>query len=187
VPPLRTIQTDASNYNTWPSVMTTDSAGEVIAVVQRQQGNAIEVFQGGPTGSSTPTREITGPTTGLGTCRGYSNCDEVAIAFSEGQIYALVSAKTGVHLSVFSGSASGDAPPLRTIVGQHTGFAGQVGTGIAVGAHRGPIYVLVKTAQFQGRGTVEVFTHDARGDAAPIRTFTDGQSHLANGQGIAIG
>jgi len=187
VTPLRVIHTDASNYNTWPSVLATDRSGEVLASVLRSAGNAVEVFQGGPTGSGEPLRTISGPNTGLGTCTGFSTCTDVSITTAGNLLYALVSSAAGVHLSVFPLEGSGDTAPLRTIQGSQTGFADRVGTGIAVSRVTGLVYVLVKKAQFSGAGEIEVFAHSAKGNEAPIRTFTDAHTHMADGESIALG
>jgi hypothetical protein len=186
VTPLRHIETDASDYNTWPSVLAVDPADEVLASISRTGGDAIEVYQGGPSGGPEPLRVISGSATGLGACASPTSCDHVAITTAGQMIYALVTTSVGVHVSVFPLSASGDVKPLRTIKGSNTGFAGRVGTGIAVGSD-GVIYVLIKTAQFEGKGEVEVFAAHAGGNVAPERTFTDASSELADGEGIALG
>jgi hypothetical protein len=187
VAPLRTIHTDASDYNTWPSVLATDQSGEILASMSRSAGNAIEVYRGGPSGSSTPLRTISGSNTGLGTCTGFSTCTHLSMTVAGNSIYALVSSAAGVHLSIFPLEGSGDVTPLRTIQGPHTGFVGRVGTGISVSRVNGLIYVLVKKAQFTGPGEIEVFARSANGNEAPIRTFTDADSHLADAESIALG
>jgi hypothetical protein len=187
VNPLRIIHTDASDYNTWPSVLATDRSGDVLASVLRSGGNAVEVYQGGPTGSADPLRTISGPKTGLGTCTGFSTCTDVSITTAGNLIYALVSSAAGVHLSVFPLDGSGDVAPLRTIQGSQTGFPDRVGTGLAVSRANGLVYVLVKKAQFSGPGEIEVFAAGASGNTAPIRTFTDAHTHLVDGESIALG
>jgi hypothetical protein len=59
-------------------------------------------------------------------------------------------------------------------------------TGIADSQHTGDIYVLVKSAQFQGPAQVEAFARLAAGNVAPLRSFTDAASGLADAEGIAI-
>jgi hypothetical protein len=188
VTPVRQFPTDQDVFNHWPSTLTVDSANDVLAAVTRTSGNAIEVFQGGRSGSSTPVRTIAGVDTGLGTCPG-SPCDTLSITYSPftGRIYAAVSSASGTRIEVFAGNASGDARPVRTIAGSATGLNGNVITGIADSQISGQIFVLVKAAEFASPASVEVFARLAAGNVAPQRSFTDAQSGLADGEGIAIG
>jgi hypothetical protein len=186
VPALRTIYTGNTNFNPWASVLTLGPANEIVAALSVQNGNAIAVYAGGPKGKSTPLRVIEGPHTGLVTC-GNFNCG-VSIAYSAltGRIYAAVSGPGGVHLSEFAAGASGDATPLATIQGPHTGFTGMVAPGLAVDPITGDIYVMVKKAQFFAPGRVEVFAAKSSGDARPIREFTDSSTRFTNAQGLAL-
>jgi hypothetical protein len=186
VAPLRQIPTDATTYNTWPSVLATDAKDEIVAAITRTTGNAIEVYQGGAAGPHHPLRVISGPDTGLGACAESSNCDHVSVTTKGAFVYALVSNASGVEISVFRLDATGDVAPIRTISGPSTGLNGLVGTGIAVST-QGQIFVLVKTSQFSGSGQIEVFAAGGHGDVAPIRSFTDASTHLAHAQGIALG
>jgi hypothetical protein len=174
-------------WHPWPGILTTDTSGNVIAAMTRYEGNAIEVFTGGPFGSSTPIRVIAGPQTGLGTTP-----DNVAVTYSAftGRLYVGVSAGSAganTHISVFAGDASGDARPIRTIAGPSTGLADGVITGIADSQIDGAIYAMVKNAQFGAPGYIAVFDRFASGDAAPLRTFTDVDSSFFDAQGIALG
>jgi hypothetical protein len=179
VPPLRSIPTDESVWHPWPGILTTDTSGNVIAAITRLQGNAIEVFA-----SSTPSRVIAGPQTGLG-----ATPDQVVVTYSPytGQLYVGVSAGAATHISVFAGDANGDARPVRTIAGPSTNLPGGVITGIAVSQVDGAIYAMVKIAQFAAPGYVMVYDRFASGDAAPVRAFTDADTWFADAQGIAIG
>jgi hypothetical protein len=183
VPPVRTIGLDGS-FNPWPDLLTVDSQNEVLAAVGRQIGNAIEVFAGGPNGSASPVRVISGPNTGLDSC---SQPCKATIAFSRltGRIYAAVSTGATTHISVFAGNASGDAYPVRTIEGPATGLAGMAITGIAVSPFDGTIYVMVKSSQL-GTGSIYAYSRFANGNVAPLRTFTDSGDGFANAAGIAV-
>jgi hypothetical protein len=188
VVPLREIQPDQTGFSPWPSVLAVDDRNELVVAVNRSAGNAIEVYEGGPSGSNTPLRTIAGSHTGLGSCGDLSNCSHVAIAYAPltGQIIATVSTATGSHISVFAGNANGNAAPLRTISGSQTGLNSKVVTGVAASARNGNIYVLAKSSQFGGTASVEVFSPSASGNIAPLRTFTDASTVLADGQGIAL-
>jgi hypothetical protein len=184
VKPVRTIALDQS-FDPWPSVLAVDNQSEILAAVARPQGNAIEIFTGGPTGSAAPVRVISGPDTGLGSCT--SECDQLSIAFSPltGQIYAAVSAGATTHISVFAGNAAGDARPVSTIEGPATGLPGQVITGITVSQLDGTIYAMVKASQF-GAGVINAYGQTAGGNVPPLRSFTDRQSGFADAAGMTI-
>jgi hypothetical protein len=183
VTPLRSIPTDESLWYPWPGILSTDAAGNVLAAITRFQGNAIEVFPGGPTGDGTPARVIAGSHTGLGTTP-----DRVVVSYSPytGRLYVGVSAGASTHISSFAVDATDDAGPISTISGPSTDLAGRMITGIATSQVDGSIYVMVKEAQFGGAGFVGVFDPFADGDAAPMREFTDVDSVLVDAQGIAL-
>ncbi|MFB9247772.1 hypothetical protein ACFFWE_05995 [Sphaerisporangium melleum] len=185
VPAVRQIPTDES-FHPWPGVLTTDTSGHVIAAVVRSIGNAVEFFNGGPSGGATPVRVIAGPHTGLGTCS--STCDQVAVAYSAftGRLYVAVSQGQQTHINVYAGTASGDAAPVRVISGPSTGLAGKVITGIAGSQVDGTIYVLTKAAAFNSPGSILAFDRLADGDTPPRRVFTDGGTALRDGMGIAL-
>ncbi len=187
VPPLRTIQTDETAFFPWPDILSTDAQNEILAAIVRSQGNAIEVFQGGPAGLRLPIRVITGSHTHLGFCGGGGQCDQMAVTFSSltGRIYVAVSAGAQTRICEFAENDDGDARPLRVIDGAATHLVGMVVTGIAVSGRTGEIYVMVKRGQFD-TGEVDVFARGASGDVAPERTFTDAASAFADAQGIAI-
>jgi len=187
VGPLRSIATDEAVWHPWPSLLTTDLQNHLIVAVVRAQGNAIEVFDGGATGSLTPIRVITGPVTGLGACTD-TMCNTMAVTFSplSGHLCVGVSAGQQTHISVFAGDAEGDTIPLRTIEGPATGLAGKVVTGIAESQRTGELFVLAKDAQFAGPGQVLVFGNSAQDNAVPVRAFTDASTQLADAAGIAL-
>ncbi|HZM78326.1 MAG TPA: hypothetical protein VFC19_21590 [Candidatus Limnocylindrales bacterium] len=184
--PVRQIPTDETPFHPWPSILSTDNAGHVIAAVVRSQGNAIEVFTAGPSGPSWPVRTIAGPHTGLGSCAAV--CDQLAVSYSPltDQLYVAVSQGQQTRINVYPASANGDTVPVRVIGGPSTGLAGQVVTGIATSRIDGSVYALVKPAQFNSPGTVLVFDRFAGGNTAPRRRFTDAATGLRDTQGIAI-
>jgi hypothetical protein len=185
---VRRIQPDQTGFDPWPSALAIDNHGHVLTSVERSNGNGIEVFQGGPGSSNKPIRTISGPHTGLGACSNFDSCTHIAIAYSAltGRIYAAVSDTDQSRVEVFAGNANGDARTIRTIAGTATGLKEHVVTGIAVSQRTGDIFVLAKSAEFQGTGTIEVFRRVQSGNTAPLRTFTDKASHMADGQGIAL-
>jgi hypothetical protein len=185
VKPVRTFQLD-EQWRPWPGDLAVDSHNDLLAEVSRPQGNGIEVYAGGAHGSNKPIRVITGPATGLGSCGRV--CD-VSIAFSSftGDIYAAVSDGTKTHISVFAGSATGNAKPLATIEGPATGLAGTSITGVTSSQCDGTIYAMVHTsASGFGPGRVYAFARSATGDASPLRWFTDRHSRFRNARGLTV-
>lgn len=188
VTPVRRFSTSQDGFEPWASTLAVDKSGEVIAAVTETSGNAIEVFQGGATGSPQPTRVITGQSTGLGACTNFQICEHVSVASdpSTGRIDVAVSTPTTTHISVFASGVQGDATPLRTIEGSMTGLTGHVITGIAESRKSGDIFVMVKGAQFKGPAAVEVFGPHASGNVAPLRSFTDRSTGFVDAEGIAV-
>ncbi len=188
VSPVRQFSTAQNGFDPWASTLSVDKQGEVVVAVTRTSGNAIEVFQGGATGSSQPLRVIAGPDTDLGTCASYQTCEHVSVASSPstGRIYVAVSTPSTTHISVFAPDANGNAMPRRTIEGSATSLTGNVVTGIAESQKTGDVFVMVKATQFGGPAAVEVFGPHASGNAAPLRRFTDRSSGFKDGEGIAV-
>lgn len=186
VPPVRTIHLD-EQWNPWPGDLAVDSSNELLAVTARQQGNAVEVFAGGPHGGGTPVRVISGPRTGLGSCG--SVCDLV-VAFSPltGQIYVAVSDGAATRILVFAGKAKGDARPVSTIEGPATGLAGASVTGLAVSPCDGTIYAMVHASSSSdfGSAAIDAYGRSAGGDVRPLRSFTDGRSRFSSAEGLTV-
>jgi hypothetical protein len=175
--------------NPWPSDLALDRTNELLAAVARPQGNSIEVYTGGAHGRGTPVRVISGPATGLGSCGPASACDRLVIAFSPltGEIYAGVTDGTHTHISVFAGNAAGDAKPLRTIEGPATGLAGTSITGITSSQCHGTIFAMVHgSSSGFGPGRINAYGRAARGNARPVRMFTDRHSSFRNAQGVTV-
>ncbi len=189
VSPVRQFSTEQDGVEPWASTLSVDKHGDVIAAVTKASGNAIEVFQGGATGSPQPLRIITGSRTGLGTCTSFQACEHVSVASSPstGRIYVAVSSPSGTHIAVFASGADGNVKPRRTIEGKMTGLTGNVVTGIAESQSSGDVFAMVKARQFGGPAAVEVFGRHADGDVAPLRSFTDRVTGFKDAQGIAVG
>ena len=185
VDPVRTLSTDESVWHPWPSLLATDASNHVIAAVVRANGNALEVFEGGSAGAAAPIRVIGGTLTGLGTCGSVCNTMALTCSAWTGEIYAAVNDGAQTRVLAFSGAAAGNVAPLRSIAGPATGLAGGSVTGIAVSPLTGELYVLAKSSQF-GTGQIIVFGTSAQGNAAPLRTFTDGATQLADGAGLLL-
>lgn len=81
-------------------------------------------------------------------------------------------------ITIYSGDANGNAPPLRRIAGGNTGLNSVMG--IAVDGN-GQIYVPTRDTN-----SVRIFGPAAEGDAAPIRTISGPATGLCSPQGIAL-
>ncbi len=188
VPPVRTITSLESGFAPWPSTLAIDRQGDLVVAAVSPQGNAVEVFEGGATGSNSPRRVLSGTATDLGSCTGFDTCDHLAVAASArtGDLYVAVSTPTGARIEEFSATADGDVAPARILTGPGTGLDRRVVTGLAISSMNGDIYAMVKPAQFSGRGAVEVFRGGATGNASPRGTFTDAKGRFVDGEGIAV-
>jgi hypothetical protein len=187
VEPIRTFTSGEGTFNPWPDILAIDGRDLLVATANGA-GNAVEAYEGGASGSSAPLRVLTGAATGLGSCG--ATCDHLAIAYSpaSADVYAAVSGGSEeTHISVFPGSAGGDSAPVRTIEGAATGLDGKVITGLAVSQVTGEIYAMVKSAEFESPGQIEVFGATASGNIAPVRAFTDVSTAFADAMGIALG
>ena len=185
VPAVRTIQLD-EQWNPWPSDLAIGPANDLLAVTARPQGNAVEVFTGGPHGGATPVRVISGTRTGLGSCG--SVCDLV-IAFSPrtGRIYVAVSDGSRSRIIEFAGRAAGNVRPVATIEGSATRLAGTAVTGITVSQCGGTIYAMAHAANMDFTpARVDAYARLARGDARPVRSFTDHRSRFTDAEGLTI-
>ena len=187
VPAVRTIDLGGS-FGPWPSLLSVDAKNELLVSVPAAHGFAIEVFAAGAHGGSKPVRVISGPHTGLGNC---ATVCQVSVTFSPftRRIYAAVSAGATTHISVFAGNARGNARTLRTIAGPATGLAGTSITGIISSQCDGTIYAMVHndpTGSGFGSGRIVAFGRTARGNARPLRVFTDRHSHFYDAQGLTI-
>ncbi len=88
-------------------------------------------------------------------------------------------------VTVYAAEASGNAAPIRTIAGSKTALAAP--QGIAVDS-RGRIYVSNPIGGSGGAGSITVYSAEANGNVAPIRTSISGPNTGLNGcHGIAIG
>jgi hypothetical protein len=186
VRPVRTITPDQSGFQPWPDILAEGAADQLVAAIVRDQGNAIETFAGGPRRGDTPLSVIAGPRTGLGSCS--NSCQNLSVAYAPLTRGIVVAVTDGshTHISVFGRQASGNVTPLRTIEGPGTGLSGAMVTGIAVSPTTGDIYAMVKPAEFSGPSRMEVFSNDATGNTAPLRTFTDRSDKFATAMGIAV-
>ena len=170
-----------------PSNLSVDSSGHLLVAAQSVQGNAVLVYQGGASGAAQPIRILTGSSTRLGaTQSAYGSPFTLTFSPLTGRLYTAVSDGASTHINVFQGDASGNVAPLRTIAGPATGLAGLVVTGLADDPCQGSIYALSADSVFGKSGQVLVFGRLAQGNVAPLRRFTEINTHLADSLGMAF-
>jgi len=87
-------------------------------------------------------------------------------------------------VQVFSPSASGNATPIRTIVGKRTGLG--VPTSIAVDSGR-YVYVANTPLSKEQVAGIEVFAPNANGNRKPVRVVAGDQTGLTDPVNIALG
>jgi hypothetical protein len=187
VEPIRTFTSGEGTFNPWPDILAIDGR-DVLVATANNTGNAVEAYEGGATGSAAPVRVLTGAATELGSCS--ATCDHLSVAYSPATADVYVAVSGGgqeTHISIFPGSAGGDTAPLRTIEGGATGLDGKAVTGLAVSQASGEIYAMVKSAEFESPGQIEVFGGAASGNVAAARTFTDVNTAFDDAMGIALG
>jgi hypothetical protein len=141
-------------------------------------GNTINVYNNASTlnGVATPTRQISGAATGLGTPAGLQ-------IDSSGRL--VVSNSSPPSITVYSAAASGNVTPAAIISGSNTGFVSPNQIAFDTTA-RDTLYVADP-----GSGAISVFTSfsSANGNLAPTRTITGTATTLTTtGQnsGIAL-
>ena len=130
---------------------------------------------------------LTGSSTRLGATRSaYGSPFTVTFSPLTGRLYTAVSDGASTRINVFPGDASGNVAPLRTIAGPATGLTGLVVTGLADDPCQGNIYALSADSVFGKSGRVLVFGRLAQGNVAPLRRFTETDTHLADSRGMAF-
>lgn len=98
------------------------------------------------------------------------------------QCIYVVNAATNGSVSIYPINASGNVKPYRTITGTRTGL--QYARGIAVDAQDN---VYVSTSPLtDARSTLSVFSAEADGDIAPLRTIAGGATGLVRPYSIAV-
>jgi len=95
---------------------------------------------------------------------------------------------SGDSITIYPADANGDVPPTRTIAGDKTRI---VGPGSVAVDHRGLIYVplapgLLPLCSHSGTDSILVFSANAEGNVAPIRTISGPKTGLNKPFGIAV-
>jgi 6-phosphogluconolactonase (cycloisomerase 2 family) len=155
-----------------------DGAGRLYVVNYNPNTSAssITVYAAGATGNATPIATIAGSNTGLRIPEG------IALDAAGRFIYvtnSLTSISTSYHaITAFSASATGNAAPVDSIVGDKTALSTPVAIALDAG---GRIYV----ANY-GNNSVTVYATGATGNAAPIDSIGGSNTGLSLLSGIAL-
>jgi hypothetical protein len=147
------------------------AAAGPVAYVANTLGASITEYAASAGQDAAPIRTITGAGTGLSTPEGVAvdAAGEVFAVNAGDQSVSSTSGATGT-VTVYGGTAEGNATPVRTIAGPSTGLTQP--QGIAVDS-AGTVYVV---ADASGNSTVNEYRAGASGDTAPVRRIT-GLSH----------
>lgn len=139
----------------------------------------------GSNGDVAPIRTITGSNTGLAGALG------IAVD-SSGKIYAAnrVACPPGLtdcadnpgSITVYAANSSGNAAPIATIGGDHTGLSSPEGIALD---QSGNIYV-ASFGEASANGLIAVFAAGSNGDAVPMQLLTGGGVALNGVFGIAV-
>jgi hypothetical protein len=157
--------TDLSN----PYGVAVDSDHVIYAI--NRNSDAITVYAAGAHGNVAPTREIAGSFTDL--------AQPAAVTLSgKGRIYVAnsVGQNAQATITVYTGSANGNVPPIQDIAGPKTGLI--YPGGIALDGQDN-IYVSYY-------GSIAEFAANPHGNVAPIRNITGSKTGLGGGGGIAL-
>ena len=173
--PLRTIQGPATGMSNVHG-LTLDLARGEIFVANRgtsSSGNSITVYPRTANGNTTPLRTLQGTATGL------SGPAALAFDFTHGELTVANVNGPSRGVTVYSRTASGNTPPLRTLSGPTSGLTFVFG--IAVDAKNNELFA----ASIAG-DSVPVHSRTASGDTAPLRTLQGPASGLNEPQGITL-
>jgi hypothetical protein len=174
-----------------PTSVTIDADDNVIlGLLNTPTGNAVEVFGPSAEGAAQPLRRIAGPATGLGT-GGFYEGGFLVVNYSRftNRIYAAPSGdfdpSVPAHICVFAANADGNIAPVRSISGPAT-LLGETITGLAGDQETGEIFALSVNSKLATPTMIHVYTRLAKGDVAPLRSFTDQTTHLQGAMSIAF-
>ena len=128
-------------------------------------------------GNVAPTRNIAGQNTKLVR-------DSHDIYYDETNDEIVVTSAFAQAVMYYRGNANGDEAPVRILQGPHTQIQ-MPGYGVYVDAVHNETYVM-EGRDRPGEEYLLVFSHDAKGDAAPIRVIKGPDTMLKDARSIAV-
>ncbi len=174
--PLRTIAGPGTGLK-YPAGVALDLAHDELVVLNNSLNGSgfVTVYPRTATGEAAPLRTIAGPATGLGgpfrVAVDPVHDELVVLTLYEGDVFGPPS------ISVFAGTATGNAAPLRTIAGPGTGLNNP--TGVALDLEHDELIV----ANGGGPDSITVYPRTATGNIAPLRTIAGLEN---NPKGVAL-
>ncbi len=167
--PIRTIAGchTAIGYPWGPRGVALDAAGNLY-VAAHIPAFGITVYAATASGSATPTRTITGCSTGLNGPFGIAR-DAASNLYVANHLSSTI--------TVYAAGTSGNSTPIRTIAGASTGLSDP--NGIALDA-AGNLYVA------NWPSSITVYAAGATGNVAPIRTISGVHTRLVFPTGVAV-
>jgi hypothetical protein len=128
-------------------------------------------------GNVAPARNIAGQNTKLVR-------DSHDIYYDDTNDEIVVTSAFAQAVMYYRGGANGDEPPVRILQGPHTQIQ-MPGYGVYVDAVHNETYVM-EGRDRPGEEYLLVFSHDAKGDAAPIRVIKGPDTMLKDARSIAV-
>jgi hypothetical protein len=124
------------------------------------------VFAAGPNGNAAPIARIAGANTRI------TNSEGLALDVNDNIWITNYGAQTlPANVLELAAGSNGNVAPMRFITGANTRLGASIG--LAIDRHDGEIYVC-SGGNGYAQGAVQVFAHDADGNAAPVAQLLPG-------------
>ncbi len=140
---------------------------------------SVLVYAAGATSTDSPVQIIEGSKTKL------SYAEDIAVDAKANMYVANYGTSDGKGwVTVYAAGATGNVPPIRTIIGARTGLDRPFG--IALDPRNGDIYVANGFGGPSQMGTVTIYAPNANGNVAPIGTIAGTNTGLAEPVGLVL-
>jgi DNA-binding beta-propeller fold protein YncE len=176
--PIRRLAGAATGLN-GPVGVVVDTVNDEL-VVTNQFNNSVTAYSRTASGNTLPIRTLAGPATTLGLPAGVVvdtvNNELVVTNFDNTSVFARDAPPS---VTVYNRTASGNAPPIRTLAGAATGLKSPIG--VVVDTVNNELLV----ANF-GDDSVTVYSRTASGDTPPIRRLAGPTTGLHDPDSLAV-
>ena len=139
--------------------------------------DSVNEYQQNATGDATPIATIAGPDTGLNGPTGVA-VDSSGHLFVANAAPTSLTDSTAYSVNEYQQDAAGDATPIATIAGPHTGLAIPGDLAVDSSGHL--------LAANEGAFSVTEYQQDAAGDATPVASIAGPQTGLVTPVGVAV-
>jgi hypothetical protein len=175
-PPLRTIAGPATGLNA-PVGLAVDPTNDEI-IVANTQASSILVFSRTANGNVAPLRTIVGAATGLVRPTG------LALDTVNSEIFVSNDVNIADSITVYSRTANGNVPPLRTLL--TNGTTGRDPSGLALDLANNELFVSAGCCVV-ANNAITVYSRTASGSATPLRVLNGPSTGLnSNDLGVAL-